>query len=232
MTLQPTAQTPERSSRTSTLVWGVILLVGGVVLLLQSLSVLEDSPWVWSAVFGLTGVALLVVFATRREAWWAAIPAGVALGLGASSLVEQVGPSGPEGESVSGAAFLGLMGLGFAAVWARDRRSWWAVIPAGVLLSLSGTVLAEQWWGENASVSVLFLGLAATFVALSLLRMEGRRRAWPLWPAAALGLAGVLFAVGEGDALEALDVIFPAAAIAVGAWLLWRFVGHDRLRPR
>lgn len=227
MTVQTTRQAPDRS-RVTRLVWGAILLVGGVLLLLQSLAVLADTPWVWAVAFGLTGVALLVPFATRPEAWWTAIPAGAALGIGAVGLLEQVGPAGTAGEDASGAAFLALTGLGFAAVWARDRRRWWALIPAGVLVTLAATVLADRWLGEEPAAAAMFLGLGVTFLLLSLLPTGAGRMLWPLLPGAALALFGVLFAVGAGEVVEALNYVYPVAAIGVGAWLLWRSRGHGR----
>ena len=63
-----------------------------------------------------------------------------------------------------GASFLFLfMGGGFAAVFLRERTNWWALIPAGVMLTLAVIVALPQELQGTPTAAILFLGLAATF---------------------------------------------------------------------
>ena len=45
--------------------------------------------------------------------------------------------------ALSGALALGIPGLIFASVYAGNRDQWWAIIPAGVILTLAGVALVE-----------------------------------------------------------------------------------------
>ena len=55
--------------------WGLLLIAGGVLLLLQNLSIIPDSAALWAIVFAAFGLYFLLVFFSGRERWWAAFPA-------------------------------------------------------------------------------------------------------------------------------------------------------------
>ena len=116
---------------------------------------------------------------------------------------------------MGGAAFLGSLGLVFWLAWREDEHRWWALIPAGTLLSLALTALVDGTrMGAAASGSVFLLGLAATFFALTRLRVEPQ--GWAIFPAGALALLAVVSASTAGGWL------FPLVFIAAGVYLLWR----------
>ena len=76
----------------------------------------------------------------------------------------------------SATAILALLGLGFAALYWRNQTQWWAVLPAGLFLSLAVAVgLGGALLG---TAPLLFLGFAATFGVLMRL---GKR--WAVYPA-------------------------------------------------
>ena len=72
-----------RNNRAFTGVMGVLLLVAGGLLLLQNLGIFTPtiSGAIWAPLFGLGGMAFLLVFIFNREQWWALIPGMTLLGL-------------------------------------------------------------------------------------------------------------------------------------------------------
>lgn len=153
------------SAKTS-IIAGIALMAAGVLLLLDLLGILEAAAFVWPLIFAAAGAAFLALFFRSRDNWWAAIPGSVFLGLAAVITVTQLWP-GPAAGWAGALLFL-FMGTGFGAVYVRERSNWWALIPCGVMLTLALVVALPQAWGGMPVAAVLFLGLAATFAALSL----------------------------------------------------------------
>ncbi|HZJ09660.1 MAG TPA: hypothetical protein VFD39_08200 [Trueperaceae bacterium] len=115
--------------------------------------------------------------------------------------------------AIGGATFLASLGLAFAMYWKLDERRWWAMIPAGTLASLGAVAFLESFMGASAGWLFLF-GLAATFFALTRLRVEPQP--WAIWPAGALAVVSLMSFTTSGSWL------MPVLLIAVGGWLLVR----------
>lgn len=195
---------------------GLIAVVAGVLILLQNIGIFGPlSDTLWIAVFAALGVGFLAVFAQRRERWWALIPGFTLLGLAATVWLGLIG--GPIASLWSGAVFLGMIGLGFVAVYVARPAFWWALIPAGTLLSLSAVVVVAERDGM-LSGAVLFLGLGLTFVLVSV-APPGARRLWALFPAGFLLLMGLFLALNVPQLVSYLG---PIALIAGGIYLAWR----------
>src|SRR5688572_29349835 len=109
---------------------GVVLLMGGALLLLETLGMLQGaSDWFWGVLFIMAGVGFLALLLGGN--WWAVFPAMTLLALGATALL-------PESlDQYEGMIFLGGIGLSFWIVYFMDRSSWWALIPAGVMTTLA-----------------------------------------------------------------------------------------------
>ncbi len=190
------------------IVLGIMLLLGGGLLLLQTLGYLRNaSELFWGGLFLLAGAAFLSMLVNNQ--WWAAFPGMTLLALGVTILLPR------PWDEFGGAVFLGGIGLSFVIVYLMERPSrWWAILPAGVLLTLAVvTLLPEQ---GDFSAGVLFLGMALTFLAVALL--TGMR--WAYWPAGILGLMGVLLAASLGDVL---NYLWATALILAGGLLLYRY---------
>ena len=81
----------------SRVLWGVLLIAGGVLFLLDSLGVIAVGAVVWPFLLGTASVAFLVVFLTAPQTnWWAAIPGFVLLGLMGTALFDQLAPAAAE----------------------------------------------------------------------------------------------------------------------------------------
>ena len=146
--------------------WALIIL--GVVALLSGGGFLDGlSAAVRSLLFILGGAYLTRRYLRDSDEVWALV---LALGLFGAALTA----------FSSGAAVLTLIGVGFAALYWRDKspdkKRWWAVLPAGLFFSwalavgFGGVLLGEA--------PLLFLGFAATFGYLMRLGKE-----WAVYPA-------------------------------------------------
>lgn len=199
-------QIPTDPAERSRVLGAFALIAVGVLGLLSSLGILDGL----GGLFGLLlfgGAAVFAASQGRRTGnfFWRAA-AYPLFGLAIAS----VAPS-----SLGGAAFLGSLGLAFWLAWREDEQRWWALIPAGTLGALGLTALVDGTrLGAATSGSVFLLGLAATFFALTRLRVEPQ--SWAIFPAGALALLAVVSATTAGGWL------FPLVFIAAGVYLLWR----------
>ena len=214
-------------SKQMSLVWGVLLVVVGLLFLAQNLG-LGGLLWsgLWAFMFGDGGLAFLYVFATDyRERWWAVIPGFALLAIGGLIGMEILFPR--LGDLIGGSFFLGMLGLSFLIVYVVHREHWWAVIPAGVLLTLSVVAGVDQLdirWIDSGAI--FFFGLGATFVIVSVLPTPQGPMRWALIPAGVMVILGSIVAA-QGASLT--RYLFPLALIVGGAYLLIRGMS---VRPR
>ncbi|MEW5868612.1 MAG: hypothetical protein AB1894_05000 [Chloroflexota bacterium] len=206
----------------SRILWGVLLIAGGVIFLLENLNIIEFGGLVWALLFALaSAVFFSVYFQERRTNWWAMIPAFTLLGIGAEIGVDQLAPR--LSDVLGGSLVLGGIGAGFLFVYIASRENWWAIIPAGVLFTLAAvSALEETTDGETGGV--FFLGLGLTFALVAVLPNPSGTMRWAWIPAVILLVMGVLFLAA---AQNLMGYIWPAALILVGGFLILR-----ALRPR
>src|SRR5512139_312048 len=109
---------------------GLLLLLGGGLLLLQTMGYLSGGINIfWGLVFLAGGLVFLYLVFSGN--WWGVFPGMTLLGLAALVLFgDQLGAFG-------GLIFLGAIALAFWLVYILDRQRWWALIPAGVLSTLA-----------------------------------------------------------------------------------------------
>jgi hypothetical protein len=209
----------------SRLIWGPILILGGLLFLAQNLGMLgflgaiPEAAWAlfWMAAFGVGGLAFLVIlFLNTKENWWMAIPGFALLGLGATSFVSQFLPFFP----FQGSIFLGNLGLGFFLVYLLNREMWWGLIPGGVLTTLSVVAAVDDLELDGFDTGpFFFLGLAATFTLVALAPTGEGRNTWAWIPAGVLGI----FALALLFSLEwSFNLIWPVVIILIGAGILAR----------
>ncbi|GAB4503513.1 MAG: hypothetical protein Fur0043_05050 [Anaerolineales bacterium] len=195
------------------IILGVLCILAGVLGLLQIFGFLENaSEAFWGIVFFSGGLAFLVVFLGGQ--WWAVIPALTLAGIGILMFLPATY------EDLGGALFLGMLGLSFWLVYLSDRQKWWAILPGGILFTLTATAvltdaLPEAWLG-----AVFFAGLALTFLLVALL--AGMR--WAYWTALALGIVSSLAFVPGW--LPLLNYAWAAALIVAGVFIIWRAIRY------
>src|SRR5690606_33985137 len=104
--------------------WGGLLIVGGALWLADATGVFSISPLVVAILFAVAGIGFAFDFGRDSGGWWAAIPAGARIGLGALiAFVESTTAPDPWGASL----LLAGSGLGFGAVYFRERDQRWAL---------------------------------------------------------------------------------------------------------
>jgi hypothetical protein len=198
--------------------WALIpAWVMGVLTLVTVIADRVPGEFVGSLFLFTIGLPFLVVFLTnRKEHWWALIPGGIMLVLSAIPLLTL----GNIPEDLMGAVIMFLFALPFLVVYLWTRANWWALIPCGVFLSIGVMVLlVHAGWQNNPGVitGVLLLGMALTFFALWLQRGAVPTE-WAKYPA---GVLLVLGAISAGLGMNALQIVWPIAIIALGSVLLY-----------
>jgi len=202
----------------SRILWGVLLIVAGVLFLLQSLGVVQFADILWPTLIGIVSLAFLFVFLSAPQTnWWAVIPGFVLLGVAGIVALDQLAPR--VGEIWSGSIFLGGIALAFWVIYLFNPEQWWAVIPGGVLLTLAVVSgLAPQLEGIETG-GIFFFGLGLTFALLALLPTPEGRLTWSIIPAIVLLIVGALITAA---AAELINYIWPALLIVGGLYLLYR----------
>lgn len=193
---------------------GIALLLLGGFFLLQSFDVLPGGDWLWSAPFALGGLIFLAVLFRGKQNWWAAIPGVVLLFLGIIIALDELAPR--FSDQFGGSIFLGGLALAFLIVYLLNLQFWWALIPMGVLATLS-VVAGLDEAGSFETGAVFFLGLALTFALLAILPSGSTRMRWPWIPALVLLVMGALLSLGAENMLV---YILPAALILAGLYLV------------
>ena len=174
---------------------------------------------IWLTLFGLGGLVFLWVFISNNENWWAIIPGFTLLGLAALiGFGDRMGALG-------GALFLGAIGLSFWVIYILKRDFWWAIIPGGTLFTLALVAGLSEWLPGLEVGGIFFLGLAATFGLLYLIRTPEGRMKWALIPAGVLGIMGLCIIAAAGNLI---GWIWPAALILGGGYLIFRTVVRTR----
>lgn len=201
----------------SRLIIGVLLVLGGILALLDTIGIISDAWGLFGGVaFGAGGLAFLYMLINDRRNWWAAFPAFTLLGLSLASFL-------PESlEAYDRLAF--FLGISLAFWWVyftNPVEQWWAIIPGGVLLTLGAVFTVEDLSGMDTGW-LLFLGLGVTFLLVALLP-GGKGRSWGFIPGIILVLFGSLLATRNSDITQYL---LPAALIAFGGYFLWRFFAN------
>lgn len=187
-------QTTRNSGSGST--FGLLLIGLGGLLLLSNMGIIAGTGGIIGlVVLGGLGVWLLNQYYTGRRQLWLLIGGFAMLGAAAATVTGQY----------AGAWFLGITGFGFLTVWRESARRWWAVIPAGTMLTLAAVVTAEhntRWFDSNI---VFFTGMALTFLWLYVLPRHAQ--SWALFPAAASAAVALLVWGSSGSWLLPLLLI-------------------------
>ena len=200
--------------------WAIIpsftlLGIAGVITLAEVSP--RAAPWGGPLFLAAIGLSFLVVYLDNRLYWWAAIPAGVFLVL---SVVAGLGVASSSAAVWGGPLFLGAIGLAFLGVYLRNRPQWWAIIPAGTMLTLAVVaVLGIVNRGAEAG-GLFFIGLGLTFLAVyyaPVARADQTR--WAIIPALVLVAMGLLV---YSAAANLFVYFISGLLIVLGLWLLLR----------
>jgi len=171
--------------------------------------------WIGAGLFFILAVIFSLIYLGKR-ATWAAIVAFVMFVLGFMPLLAMT--SRPE---LAGILVMAAIGLPFLLVYLRSAEGWWAIIPAGILLTmaivtaivlLSGAPSKEL--DPRYANALIFAGMAATFAVVWL----RHHKSWGMvltLISALLGAAATFF--GNLDNFWALFVIAAGVYLVANA---------------
>lgn len=201
-------------------IFGILLILAGSLLALQQFGYLGGNVGdaLFTGLWALGAIYFGNMFLRDRSQWWFALVALILTGITVTNVLDLLVPQ--LGEIIGGGLFLGAIGAGFLVAYARQRSNWWAIIPAGVLFTLAIISVVDDLPGLNLpfdSGALLFFGIGLTFLALSLMNIDGQRLSWALIPAVVLVAFGLF--VGFGEA-ESWNYIWPSLIILFGAYFL------------
>lgn len=201
----------------SRIFWGLILIAAGVLFLLQTLFSFEFGGLFWALAFGLGGAFFLSWFFQDRQQWWALIPGFTLLSIGLIILLDILLPAASA--TLAGFIILGGIGASFLLIYFLRRDFWWALIPAGTLLTLAVVALLSDLIPGLEVGAIFFLGLAATFAVLTLVPTGEGRMKWPWIPAGILGGLGLIVLMSAGNLA---GLLAPVVLILAGLFLVAR----------
>lgn len=208
---------------------GAVVLIAGVLLLLEATTIVPSQPALWALLLAVGGAAFGYVFVADHASWWAAIPAAALLGAAVTRLME-IDPDG-WGQWTE-VPMLAAIGVGFLAVYLRDRRHWWALIPGGILVTLSVLTALSATVSPGVSGAIFLFGTSLTFALVALVPGGSGRRWWAYIPAGVLAAAGLVVLFTAADWVTAVNVVWPSMVIAAGGFLIWQAVRSRRQRAQ
>lgn len=193
---------------------GLLLILGGAAALLATLMPgTRTVELAFAGVCVLGGLLMAGVFVRTHHAWSLPVAAG-AIAIGLMTATDALAP-GQVGDWAAVMLFT-LLGISFLVLAAVPAPRWWPLIPAGVMLTLAGTIAAG---GDSAAGGVFLAGLGVTFVAVYLMPPQPVRRLWALITG---GVLVLLALPASGLSGQVLGIVLALALIAGGALLLFR----------
>lgn len=201
------------------ILWGLLLILAGVLFLLDLTGSVSLGDYQWAIILGIGGLAFLSVFISDRRQWWSLFPSfGLLIGA-AAIFIETYYPQLPG--DIIGAIAMGAIGLAFLLIFLSNFEHWWALIPAGVLLSL-GVSLGLSSFITGLDMGGLFLlGLGITFGVIGFVRTPQGQMKWAFIPAVVLLLLGSFLLIAS---FNLFLYLWPLALIAAGIFIVYRVI--------
>ncbi len=204
-------------NRTSRLLTGLLLILGGLLFLLVNFDVIPDRGWIWVGIFGIAGIGFLGYLLLNPSHWWPVIPGFTLLGLATLIGLSEYTALG---DTWGATIFLGAIALSFWVIYIfTGGREWWALIPGGTMLTIALMPALDVYLKDNAVAGVFFLGLGLTFSLIYVLPSGESRQKWALIPG---GIMLVMGALLMAAAVEIINYLWPIALVLGGLYLLLR----------
>jgi len=204
------------------MVWGALLILGGVVGLVQLY--IDLSAWAWVAVLAVGGLALFAIYLGDRSDWGLLIPPYVLWAIAALIALIELNILWDEFVATF---VLVVIALPFVVGFLRNRERWGLLIPAYVLLVIGlMVILIEQWALGDALIPayVMFAVAVPFFVVYA----RNPKQRWPLIPGGIMGVIGVSFLLAEA----ATEYVVPVVLLIAGTWMIVRqFTAKEPTEP-
>ena len=193
-------------------VWGTVQILAGVLLLVE---IATDLPaLIWAIPFATGGLIALGFYLSDRADWPMLLSTYIAWAI--TLLVVLVTLNILRDEAVAFYVLLAIA-LPFAAVFYRDRRQWWALIPAYVMLVVAVMIglIGLGVLDDMLVPAYIMLAIALPFFVVY---ARDRKQWWFLIPGGVLAVVGLAFLISEA----AIEYIGALVLILVGVVLLAR----------
>jgi hypothetical protein len=201
------------------------LIPAGVMLFLALIVVLSTATsgeWIGALFLFAIALSFFVVYLNNRTRNWALLVAYIMFVL---SLAPAMASFGGDTAGYFGSVFLFAIALPFFVIYFRSAENWWAIIPAGVMTTLSiiATLGIAGWIKDDQtggySNAILMGGLAVTFAVVWL----RNAKAW----AKVVTVVLAALAIGSIFFVSYCEMFWPVAIILVGGYLL-----YTAMRPK
>jgi hypothetical protein len=198
------------------ILWGLLLILAGVLFLLNSIGMITIGDYQWAIILGIGGLAFLSIFISDRNQWWWLFPAFALLMVSMIIWFENAYPALPG--DVSGVIAMGGIGLAFLLVFLINFANWWALIPAGVLLSSAAALLLSVISPGLESGGLFLVGLGLTFGVIGLVPTEQGRMRWAFIPAIVLLVIGFVVLIAS---FNLFALLWPLGLIGAGVLIIY-----------
>jgi hypothetical protein len=198
------------------ILWGLLLILAGVLFLLNSIGMITIGDYQWAIILGIGGLAFLSIFISDRNQWWWLFPAFALLMVSMIIWFENAYPA-LRGD-VSGCIAMGGIGLAFLLVFLINFANWWALIPAGVLLSSAAALLLSVISPGLESGGLFLVGLGLTFGVIGLVPTEQGRMRWAFIPAIVLLVIGFVVLIAS---FNLFALLWPLGLIGAGVLIIY-----------
>lgn len=170
--------------------WGTVLITAGLISLADNFAI---SEWYKVGALVIAGMIAFIFYYQDRSDWVALIPVYI---LWAGALVTAVVLGEVITDEWIAITVLPIFAIPFLYAYFRDRKNWWALIPAYVLLLIALVILGTEVLGlaDDYIAVVLMPGFAVPFLYVYLKNQE---RWWALIPAYVFLLIGLIISLEE-----------------------------------
>jgi len=203
------------------LVFGVLIIILGIVLLLHNTRIIPSSDDFFGGIFFLVvSFICFRFFKQNPRNWWIVIPALFCLLFAISLLFKNFYFYR---DDLLGVAIFWCAAFAFGYIYYRDKKKWWGIIPSGTCFTLGTVVLLDvlDLTRPDFGGIVFFLGIGLTFIYLWTQANSVNKLKWAIYPAVGC-LVLALFLYIESATRHGFDLFFSILLILIGLYFIIR----------
>lgn len=205
---------------------GILLIIIGFIFLLNNLNIIDitfSGTFITGSIFFLGFLIFIGIYIGEgRREFWPLIPGFIFLGLAVHITSNYIGI-----DNKIGAGLLILfIGMSFLSVFILHPENWWAIIPGGIVTSISLVIFYSNSFG----VGLMFLGMGCTFLILyPILKNTAPNSWWTFIPGGILGAMGCIFIFSSTNILKESELL-SIMLIVIGIILVVRSYNRSKSR--
>ena len=194
-------------AKTINAIWGIVLILAGVLFLAQNANMLALPEQLWKFIFaGLSLLFFATYFINGMKAWGWLFPACI---FAALSVVTFMGENKSESPLI-GTLIMWSIAIPFLVAFGVDRKNnWWALIPAWVLTVIGGIIILDETSiNEDVTAALILLSIALPFFVVY---MMNHQHWWALIPAGVLAVIALIVVIASNASEDFVPVLIMAA---------------------